>query len=544
MEILRVEDLSFTYPGSPSKALDRISFSIDSGDFLAVIGATGSGKTTLISLIKRELAPLGEMSGCIYIDGRRQELLDERESARLVGCVVQDPEHQIVTDKVWHELAFGLENLGVHDDTMKHRVAEIASFFGIENWFDRSVHELSGGQKQLLALASVTVMQPKILILDEPTAQLDPIAAAEFINAVKRLCVEFSMTVIMIEHRIEEVIPISDKLLALRDGRVAAFGETGQAVSALKNDPILIDSLPSATRLYLRLENAGTPPLTSAQGKRYIESSFTNAVRKLPERARIQQAEPALELKELYFRYERRQSDVLRSLSLTVNKGEIFCVLGGNGSGKSTMLGTAAGILKPYSGSIRIFGKKIKEYGGSLYRNNVALLTQDVKTLFLKNTVGEELAEMNGDASSLPFDVSAFADRHPYDLSGGEQQLAALAKVLMTEPKLLLLDEPTKGLDVHTRRAISEILGRLKDRGVTVVIVTHDIEFAASVSDRCAMLFRGEITSCGEPREFFSENSFYTTAISRMTRGFFENATTVDEAEELCLMNERRHICS
>ena len=536
MEILDVRDLSFTYAGSDKKAIENLSFSLEKGDFLAVCGSTGSGKSTLMRLIKRELMPSGALEGKIYLDGDDMSALGEAETAFRIGYVMQNPEQQIVTDKVWHELAFGLENMGVPQEAMRRRVAETACFFGIENLFDKSVSELSGGQKQLVCLASVMAMQPEILILDEPTAQLDPISASEFISTVLRLSRELSLTVIMIEHRLEEVIPVSDKLLALDNGRQVAFGNTRDAVRKIGEYPGLNEGMPAALRLFRKLGGASIPPLTNTEGRRYIEGNFGNRTRALPDEEHTLCDEAALELENVYFRYAREADDVLRGVTLRVNKGEVFCILGGNGSGKSTMLWCAAGVNKPYSGNIRIFGKKIRDYkNGDLYRNCVSLLPQDVQTVFLKDTVGEEIRELG--QGDIPFDLSHLAKKHPYDLSGGEQQLAALAKVLMTKPRLLLLDEPTKGIDAHTRGIFASLIKKLSADGVTVVIVTHDVEFAANIADRCAMFFRGEVTSCGTPGDFFSENSFYTTAVSRMTRGYYDRAVTLDDAEKLCRLN-------
>ena len=536
MEILDVKDLSFTYAGSDKKAIENLSFSLEKGDFLAVCGSTGSGKSTLMRLIKRELMPSGALEGKIYLDGDDMSALGEAETAFRIGYVMQNPEQQIVTDKVWHELAFGLENMGVPQEAMRRRVAETACFFGIENLFDKSVSELSGGQKQLVCLASVMAMQPEILILDEPTAQLDPISASEFISTVLRLSRELSLTVIMIEHRLEEVIPVSDKLLALDNGRQVAFGNTRDAVRKIGEYPGLNEGMPAALRLFRKLGGASIPPLTNTEGRRYIEGNFGNRTRALPDEEHTLCDEAALELENVYFRYAREADDVLRGVTLRVNKGEVFCILGGNGSGKSTMLWCAAGVNKPYSGNIRIFGKKIRDYkNGDLYRNCVSLLPQDVQTVFLKDTVGEEIRELG--QGDIPFDLSHLAKKHPYDLSGGEQQLAALAKVLMTKPRLLLLDEPTKGIDAHTRGIFASLIKKLSADGVTVVIVTHDVEFAANIADRCAMFFRGEVTSCGTPGDFFSENSFYTTAVSRMTRGYYDRAVTLDDAEKLCRLN-------
>lgn len=542
MEILSVENLGFSYPECNKKALEGVSFGVEKGDFVTVCGRTGSGKTTLLKLLKRQLAPKGDISGVVKYKGTPLFELDELDSVSKIGFVMQNPEHQIVTDKVWHELAFGLENLGLPNEIIQGRVAETASFFGIEEWFEKEVSTLSGGQKQLLNLASVMAMQPEILILDEPTSRLDPIAASEFLSTLSKLNRELMLTAIIVEHRLEEVIPLSNRLLVLDEGKMLAFGGTGYTLEKISKIPSLTDGMPAAFRLFSRFGGFGaTPfPLTVREGREFIENNFENKIKNLPEGEYKQNISVALEFSKVFFRYIRQSPDVLYNLDFKVYEGEIFCILGGNGSGKTTLLSAAAGLFRPYSGDIKIFGKNIKEYKNqSLYKNCLSLLPQDVQTVFLKNTVKEELADAKAETEKLPFDLSNLLDKHPYDLSGGEQQLVALAKALAGKPRLLLLDEPTQGLDAHTKKGIGKIIRELSDSGVTVLIVSHDVEFAASLAHRCGLLFRGTITSVGTPREFFSRNSFYTTAISRMTRGIFENAVTVEDAEALCRLNGR-----
>ena len=527
MELLRIENLNFTYADG-KQALEDISFSLEEGQMLCVCGPTGSGKSTLLRLLKREISPRGTKNGVIYLNGRRQEDLGELEAATEVGFVMQRPEMQIVTDKVWHELAFGLENLGVRQDEIRRRVCEIAGYFGMETWFDKSTDSLSGGQKQLLNLASVMVMQPSLLILDEPVSQLDPIAASDLLATVGKLCREFGITVIAAEQRLEELIPASDKLLALKDGRIVTFGDTRECVGKLMNDELFSPFMPASARLYAKLTanrreiGSGTPgiPLSVGEGRRFLRetisrcgelpaclsgdallygSGFGNGGSTGPECPETHEKDHALEFREVYLRYERNERDILRALSFAVRKGEIFCLLGGNGAGKSTAVSAAAGLVKPYTGKIKVFGKNIRDYRGQeLYRNCVALLPQDVQTVFLTD-------DING--------------RHPYDLSGGEQQLAALDIVLATKPRLLLLDEPTKGLDAVLTAELVNRLRALAQEGVTIVIVSHDVEFAACVADRCSLLFNGEVVSVSDSRDFFAGNYFYTTALSRITRG-------------------------
>lgn len=543
MDLLEVENLTFTYPLCPSPAVRGVSFRLKEGGFTVLCGPTGSGKSTLMRLMKRELVPLGEKSGRVLFRGTETEVLSASESARLVGFVAQNPEQQIVTDKVWHELAFGLENLGLPQPVIARRVAEMAEYFEIEGWYEKNVAELSGGQKQLLNLAAVMAMDPALLILDEPTSQLDPIAASEFITTLKKLNDDFSLTVLIAEHRLEELIPICDRLLVMDGGRLAADGEPRRVIRDLNGQEDLMLAMPASARLFRMLGAEGECPLTVREGRLWMEARYGTKIRSLPDGDSKKPGGgdvPALSFKNVRFRYERDLPDVLPGLSLTVYENEILCVLGGNGSGKTTALGCAAGILKPYAGEIRVFGKRLKEYKNqSLYKDCLALLPQDVQTVFLRNTVREELEDAGADPGELPFDLSPLYDKHPYDCSGGEQQLVALAKVLAAHPRLLLMDEPTKGLDAGKKRDIAAILGKLKASGITVLIVTHDVEFAASTADRCAMFFRGSVISAEEPKVFFSENRFYTTAAGRISKGVYDRAVTVEDLAALCRMNRK-----
>lgn len=533
MEIIAVKDLSFTYPEASAPTLRDVSFHVEAGDFVALIGATGSGKSTLMRLLKRELAPMGARTGEICISGAPIEALGERDAACRIGYVMQRPEQQIVTDKVWHELAFALENMGLSQGVIRRRVAEMASYFGIADWFERDVSSLSGGQKQLLNLAAVMVAQPQILLLDEPTSQLDPIAASDFLNTVSKLNREMGLTVVLIEHRLEEALPMADRVIALENGRIRIDAPPAQACEQLRAHPVLLDSMPGAVRLFHALAGEGHCPITVREGRRFLREAHPAPVPAHPAPAAPRPDEIALDFRDVYFRYERNAPDVLRGLSANVRAGEIFCVLGANGSGKSTFLRLAAGLGRPYSGQIRVFGKKMRDYRGqSLYRDCVSMLPQDAQTVFLKSSVREELREVGADTAALPFSLDHLMDRHPYDLSGGEQQLVALAKVLASHPRLLMLDEPTKGVDAHAQKDVLKVLRALKAQGVAILVVTHDVEFAARCADRCALFFRGEVVSEDAPARFFDENNFYTTSANRICRGWLSGVATVEDAAQ------------
>ncbi|MBQ4464413.1 MAG: ATP-binding cassette domain-containing protein [Oscillospiraceae bacterium] len=539
MAVFDIAHLNFSYPECPAPALQDISLQLKQGEFAVLCGATGSGKSTFLRMLKRELTPLGDISGEVQFHGKPLSALDDRTAASAIGFVMQKPEQQIVTDKVWHELAFGLENLHLPQREMQRRIAEIVSYFGIGDWYHRETADLSGGQKQLLNLAAVLAMQPEVLILDEPTAQLDPIAAAEFITTLHRLCEDTGLTILMAEHRLEEAVPVCDRLLVMEHGRLLLNGEPRKVLAALSEKPELLCAMPAAARLACELSHEGDCPLTVREGRRFLHENFNNSVRSLPLPETAPTSAAALQFKDVWLRYEKQGADILRGMAFSVQTGEIFCILGSNGSGKSTTLRAAAALQKPCSGEIRVFGKPLKTYKNqSLYRECLAMLPQDVQTVFLRNTVREELQECG--ASDPPFPMEHLLDLHPYDLSGGEQQIAALAKVLAANPRLLLLDEPTKGMDAAMKLQFADILRNLKADGKTVVIVTHDVEFAAICADRCAMCFDGQITAVGTPGEFFAGNNFYTTAVSRITRGFFDGAVTLEQAAALCRTNGRK----
>lgn len=544
MEILSIKDLTFSYPNKENFALQNVNLSINSGDFVVVCGQSGSGKTTLLRMLKKEIAPHGEKQGAVYYKGEDVEKLDDKISAQKIGFVFQKPDQQIVTDKVWHELAFGLESLGYDSDYIRLRVGEMANYFGITSLFRKKTTELSGGQKQLMNLASVMAMSPDVIILDEPTSQLDPITANDFITTLKKINDELGLTVIIIEHRLQEVFPIADKVAVMEDGKVICYDTPRNVCEKLSNHP-MSQGFPSAVRIWQKSGSKGECPLTVKEGRNFINSNFSE--RKLPLRNTIPNTEDIITLKDVFFRYEKGGNDILSGTNLSIKKGEHFCILGGNGSGKTTTLKILAGLLKPYRGKVIIDNNKMtKKTTADFNRLGVAMLPQNPESVFLKSRVIDdytELCKIKGiEKSAYEDKINSVAEKlgikdllenHPYDLSGGEIQKCALGKVLISEPKILLLDEPTKGVDAYSKIALSKILQEIKSEGVTIITVTHDVEFASIVADRCGLFFDGEVLSSLVPQEFFSKNNFYTTASSRISRDKFANAVTVDDVVSL-----------
>ncbi|WP_342564434.1 ATP-binding cassette domain-containing protein [Paenibacillus sp. FSL R7-0345] len=552
MEIIAAEGLSFRYPGAERDSLHELTFTVEEGEFVVLMGPSGGGKTTLLRQLKRELAPVGTGSGIIRYAGLPLAELPEERAAGEIGMVFQNPEAQIVMDTVWHELAFGMENLGFTPQVMRSRLAEMAGLFGLEPLLYKPVHELSGGQKQLLNLASVLLLQPKLLLLDEPTSQLDPVAAREFIQTLHRLNQEMSVTIVISEHRLEEVLPLADRVLLMEDGMLKAACPPRELVSkAAEGTFAAIETyLPTAARLFLALPAQGKAealaeftPLTVREGRRWLHNLAPaaagepqggnpaaipgNHTAALPHDA----APPLLSAREITFRYEKEGREVLRKLSLTLHRGELLAILGGNGAGKSTLLHVLSGLAKPQRGKVEL-AKGI----------TAGFLAQNPLLYFSYDTALEELQHMAAYARLAPeeafaeigrlaeaFELQQVLGSHPHDLSGGQQQKLALAMVMLLKPAVLLLDEPTKGLDPVAKIRFAGLLRQLLEQGMSITVVTHDVEFAARYASRCALLFDGGITAEGTPADFFSSNYFYTTAVNRIARDLLPRALTIED---------------
>lgn len=573
---VNIVDLEFSYPNASRPSVNGISLSLEKGSFTCICGPSGCGKTTLLRNLKPSITPHGMRRGQIDILGKSVESFEGKpgDEAQTIGYVLQNPENQIVTDKVWHELAFGLENLGLPTETIRLRIAEIASFFGIQSWFDKDVSELSGGQKQLLNLAAVMVMQPEILILDEPTSQLDPIAAVDFLDAVKKINSDIGTTVIITEHRLDNVVSMSDRLIVMDSGKILVNDEPYNAVFRLAeiNHPMFL-AMPNPAQAYRsalgflkgekslirdvnhleHMEKLESPiddvariqkhrmPLNVREGRQWLDCIMNG----IPVRYARMEKEKAFETSkiklsttDLWFRYEKNGRDIIKGLTLKVYDGEILAIIGGNGTGKTTLLSVLAGMRRAYRGKYKING------------NRTALLPQNPQSLFVCDTVKEELleafegtsigkSEQNIKIQEIAefLEINTLMDKHPYDISGGEQQRVALGKVLLLEPDLLLMDEPTKGLDNLLKMKFGELLRRLASNGRTLIFVSHDIEFCSRFANRCIMFFDGGISGEGTPRKLFSGNNFYTTAANRMARSYFVDGILPEDIGWLVAQN-------
>ena len=585
MGIIKAAKLAFDYlryeeegeEPEVNRAIDHVDLDIEEGKFIAILGHNGSGKSTLAKHINGLLVPT---EGTLWVDHMNTasdaDIWNIRQKA---GMVFQNPDNQIVTDKVWHELAFGLESLGYSNADIRIRVAEMASYFGIQDWFYKNVSELSGGQKQLLNLASIMAMHPDMLILDEPTSQLDPIAASDFLETVKKINRDLGTTIILTEHRLEEVFPSADRVVVMDEGQILCVGtppEIGEELKKRNHEMFL--AMPVPMQVYAKVESEQPCPITVRDGRKWLDivckkkgispanasSSYRkesdsqkgkSSFAKITEKFTEKKEDIILACDDLWFRYDKELPDVVKGLSFSLKRGEFFALLGGNGTGKSTTLSLLSRLRKPYRGKVLLEGKDIRRYSDKeLFRNFLGVLPQNPQSLFVKKSVELELFEMVGGVKEkkdeeyqLAMDkkdavegiikvthLEELLHRHPYDLSGGEQQRLALAKILLLRPKLLLMDEPTKGLDSYFKKEFAGILALLKEQGVTVFMISHDIEFCASYADRCGLFFDGNIVACGTPGEFFAGNNFYTTAANRMARRYFPMAVTGEDVVE-CL---------
>ena len=548
METIKIENLKFKFPEASEWTLENVNLTVKEGEFIVICGPSGCGKTTLLKLLKNELAPAGTREGDIYYNKTSLADWDKKTLIEEIGFVSQDPENQIVMDEVMQEIVFGLENLGYSNFEMRKRVAEMVNFFGMEDLLTLKPSELSGGQKQMLNLLSTLLLKPKVLLLDEPTSQLDPIAARELLSTLERLNQEMGITIILVEHRLEQLFSSADRILFMEQGTISYGGTSRQVIEELyaQENNKLIPYLPSLARLYMETSKTierERIPLTVKESREWISSlpepaALNSEKNKLPT---VPNKEVAVSLQDVFFQYRKDSPLILKKLSLKIATGDFFALVGGNGSGKTTALKACIGSIKPQRGKVLLRGENIHKSRDKNRFEGVAYLPQNPRTYFVHDTIEKEMQEAvirhkvaDGELKIADllqtFGIAHLKERHPYDCSGGETQKAALACMLIASPEILLIDEPTKGLDSVSKEELSDLLQQLHTSGITIIMVTHDIEFAAKNAKTSAMIFNGEITVTGTPAELFKGNYFYTTSINRASR--------VSEAKESLTLEE------
>ena len=607
MALIEFNNFSFAYMNSDGtesevKSLDSINLEIDYGDFVLLCGPSGCGKTTLLTNLKKELMPAGRRSGEIKFNGTRIIDMDEISSACDIGYLFQNPDSQIVTDTVIQEIAFPLENIGLPTEEIRNRISEIVAFFGINDILHKNVNELSGGQKQLVNLCSLLVLRPQVLLLDEPMSQLDPIASYEFLSIVRRLNEEFSITVIMSEHKADSIFPFIDKAVFLKEGKIEFVDNAHNICSEVIDDEIFENYLPAVTKIYNSLSVKYpsliklNTPLSIREGRRCLNTihddlikisnddvdsinlnhdnlHITNKKYHSQEKSGILDKislggnkNALINMNGIYFAYEKGNL-ILKNVDFELEKGDFVSLIGGNGVGKSTFLQLLVGILKPIKGKVK-YKKGIKR--AYVHQNPMIHFSKDnVKEEFLEsilesnllnnNSVGfnketyddllkmtnEEFTEsdlLNGlEFDSIEFkfkelieffDICDLIDKHPYDCSGGEQQKIVIVKALLQNADVLVLDEPTKGLDPISSKNLANILNSLRDNGITILMTSHDLDFVANNCKRCLMLFDKDIQIDDDPKVIFAENNFYTTFVNRMVKDYVPEIVTLDDLKD------------
>lgn len=558
MAQLEFQEVSFRYPEGERAVLQEVSFQLERGEFVLLCGASGCGKTTLLRHILKSQIPVGIGEGDMLFEGQSIERMPDEEAVSKISYVGQDAETAIVTDTVWQELAFGLESLGIPVAEIRRRTAEMAEYFGLGKLFRTRTASLSGGQKQLLNLASAMIVQPELLVLDEPTSQLDPVGAERFLNTLWKLHQEFGVTVLLSEQRLEQVLPLADRVFVMTEGKVETVAPRQCGALLRKQQSAVYPALPVASRVAIEWgECSETLPLTIREGQLWLHHQLQAAgVANTPAAVTATEGnvrmrgsvkeEFCLQAKHVSFSYHSGEP-VLRDLHWKLPTGSIYGILGGNGSGKSTALKLLAGILKPQSGKIQS-------------SSSIVYLPQNPKAVFSDITVAEELAQFLVRRSSeseaeiirkaeaiLEFmELTQNRDTHPYDLSGGQAQRLAIAKALLAEPDILLLDEPAKGLDAQFKKKLGECFRKLVQQGMTIVLVSHDVEFCAEYTSHCALLFDGEIICQGVKGDFFRDNYFYLPAASKMAAKVWKDVLLGEEIVERleeCSPQDKRSLC-
>lgn len=550
MALLEVENLTYYYGGVNKPALCRVNLEINEGEFVLLVGGSGCGKSTLLRALSGLVPDFygGRISGRVCCQGKNVRDWDKKKLAGEIGFIFQDPEQQLVMTNVEREIAFGLENIGIGLAEMKRRVAEVMDFLNVASLKKMSTYDLSGGQKQTVVLASILAMQPKVLLLDEPTSQLDPVAAEELLTNIRRMNEDLGLTVVLVEQRLERCFHLAQRVLIMEEGRLINNSSPQEAVwFGLQRKSPFLPPLPR----FFACAKSTVIPLTVSEGRQKLRSMWsgmrsagslsggdTEVHRKL-----VHEPDKLLAISNISFSYPGAWEPALKDISLQVRAGEFLALIGENGGGKSTLLKNICGLLRPQKGKIVLHGKNISKTRVDELAGTVGYLSQNPNDYLFHDTVYQEVAFglsvrgiKSGDLLEKTLQKLALAhvkDANPRDLSGGERQRVALASVLVLKPQLLLLDEPTRGLDSLLKEKLGLILLDLLADGVAIIMVTHDIEFVSEYVHRVLLMFDGEIVADGKKRQVMNNSLYYASQINKLFRGFYDGVITLQDALDL-----------
>ena len=549
--MIRVENLSFTYNGTDKPALQNVSLTIDDGEFVLITGASGGGKSTLCRCFNGLVPHFygGTISGQVEVQGMDIVRHSTRDLAVKVGMVFQDPENQLVTTDVEREIAFGLENLGLSKDLIARRIEESLDTVGIAALRLRKLGELSGGEKQKVAIASVLALHPEVLVLDEPTSELDPKGAEEVLSLVERLNDELGMTVVLIEHRLDRVIHLVDRVVVMHEGDVLTNGHPREVMGNTHLGTVGI-GIPPVIRLVQQLRNheltVDKLPLTVKDARLMLSNFIRNVKTTVFVSNKVLKTKPAITVHKLWFAYPDKIT-ALKDVSVAVNEGEFVAIMGRNASGKTTLIKHLNGLLLPTKGRVTISGIDTKGSSVAELSLQVGYVFQNPNDHLFADTVEDEVAftlrNRGVDQSKIiqaveqtlaRFDLTHYRHCYPRYLSGGEKQRVALASVLVAEPKIVVLDEPTRGMDYGLKKELIDFLNDYRKHGNTVIMVTHDVETVAECADRVILLSEGRVVVDGSKREVLSKALLFSPQINRLAQalgryGIADTTLTVDE---------------
>jgi energy-coupling factor transport system ATP-binding protein len=518
--MIAIERLTFTYPNSQGPALRDVTWSAVDGEFVLVAGPSGSGKSTLLRCLNGLVPHFsgGVLSGGVIVAGIDAVAAGPRALSHYVGFVAQDPEAQAVLDRVESEIAFALEHAAVPLAEMRVRVEEALDLVELAPLRNRPLQTLSGGERQRLAIAAALALRPRVLVLDEPTSQLDPQSAEDVLRALVRLNEDLGLTIILAEHRLERIARYADRLTYLEDGRIVVDGPVREALTAIDAGPPLVQ--------LARALDWHPLPLTVQEARPFAPAARTEISR--PTSVMGSASRPLLEVKGLRFSYNGK--DALKGVDITIGAGEAVALVGRNGAGKSTLLKCVVGLLRERAGEIKVAGRSTRGREVADICREVGYLPQNPDDLLFAETVRDELRVTlrNHNLPESPMAIDQLLERlglsnlsaqYPRDLSVGQRQRVALGAVTVTRPRVLLLDEPTRGLDSRTKNGLVAVWRRWLEEGAAMLLVTHDVELAAIIANRTVILSGGEVIASGPTREVLGSSPHFAPQIARLFPG-------------------------